>query len=190
VDHAPGFLALVDDAKRRVRETTPEAVRAKQEAGAAFHLVDVREDGEWAAGHAAGAVHLGKGIIERDIERTIPDRDAEIVLYCGGGFRSARALHGRGLASLARARAARREAGVLSVVDADRGAGAGGTPARLRFARLRMARLRICVSSRAQRRRSGVPPAPAPRSASAAFRNRILWRAVREELGDAELARV
>jgi rhodanese-related sulfurtransferase len=89
MEHAAGFLRLVEAARRRIRETTAEAVRAKQQAGARFHLVDVREDGEWQAGHAAGAVHLGKGIIERDIERTIPDREAEIILYCGGGYRSA-----------------------------------------------------------------------------------------------------
>jgi rhodanese-related sulfurtransferase len=80
---------MVDDAKRRVRETTAEEVRRRQQSGESFHLVDVREDDEWRAGRAQGAVHLGKGIIERDIERTIPDRQAEIILYCGGGFRSA-----------------------------------------------------------------------------------------------------
>jgi rhodanese-related sulfurtransferase len=89
VDHAEGFLRLVNDSKRRIRETTAEEVRRRQQAGDRFHLVDVREDDEWRAGRAAGAVHLGKGVIERDIERAIPDRDAEIVLYCGGGFRSA-----------------------------------------------------------------------------------------------------
>lgn len=88
--HSEGFLKVVNDAKSRVKETTPEDVRRKQEAGDAdFHFVDVREDLEWQAGHAAGALHLGKGIIERDIERTIPDKDAEIILYCGGGYRSA-----------------------------------------------------------------------------------------------------
>jgi rhodanese-related sulfurtransferase len=89
MDHSEGFLKLVADVKTRVRETTPEDVRHRQAAGARFHLIDVREDSEWTQGHAAGAVHLGKGIIERDIERAIPDRDAEIVLYCGGGLRSA-----------------------------------------------------------------------------------------------------
>ena len=89
MDHSPAFLKLVDGAKRRVRETTCEEVRRRQQGGERFHFVDVREDGEWAAGHAAGAMHLGKGIIERDIERTIPNRGDEIVLYCGGGFRSA-----------------------------------------------------------------------------------------------------
>ncbi len=89
MEHSEGFLNLVRDAKTRVRETTPEEVRRRQQAGERFHLVDVREDGEWAAGHAAGAIHLGKGIIERDIEKTLPERDADVVLYCGGGYRSA-----------------------------------------------------------------------------------------------------
>ena len=87
--HSTGFLNLVNDAKSRVRETTPEVVRRRQETGDPFHFVDVREDTEWERGRALGSIHLGKGIIERDIERAIPDRDAEIVLYCGGGFRSA-----------------------------------------------------------------------------------------------------
>ncbi len=89
MDHSSGFLNLVQDAKKRVRETTPESVRRRQETGERFHLVDVREDMEWERGHALGAIHIGKGIIERDIERAIPDRDEEIILYCGGGFRSA-----------------------------------------------------------------------------------------------------
>ncbi|HST21144.1 MAG TPA: rhodanese-like domain-containing protein [Blastocatellia bacterium] len=89
MDHSEGFLKLVNDAKSRVRETTPEEVRRKQEAGEKFHFVDVREDNEWQAAHAEGAIHLGKGIIERDIEKAIPDHDAEIILYCGGGYRSA-----------------------------------------------------------------------------------------------------
>jgi rhodanese-related sulfurtransferase len=89
MEHSPGFLKLVGESKGRVRETTPEEVRKRQEAGQGFHLVDVREDNEWQKGHAAGAIHLGKGIIERDIEKAIPDHDAEIVLYCGGGYRSA-----------------------------------------------------------------------------------------------------
>lgn len=80
---------MVHDAKSRVRETTPEEVRRRQEAGEKFHLVDVREDNEWQQAHAAGAIHLGKGIIERDIEKTVPDKDDEIILYCGGGYRSA-----------------------------------------------------------------------------------------------------
>lgn len=89
MDHSPGFLKSVNAAKGRVRENTPEDVRSKQEAGESFHFVDVREDNEWQKGHAAGAIHLGKGIIERDVEQAIPDHAAEIVLYCGGGFRSA-----------------------------------------------------------------------------------------------------
>ena len=87
--HAPEFLKLVDDAKTRVRECTVEDVRRRQQDGEPFHLIDVREDGEWAAGHAAGAIHLGKGVIERDIGKAVPDKDARLVLYCGGGFRSA-----------------------------------------------------------------------------------------------------
>ena len=89
MEHSEGFLKLVNDAKGRVRETTPEQVRKKQEAGESFHLIDVREDNEWQKGHAAGARHMGKGIIERDVEKAIPDHDAEIILYCGGGYRSA-----------------------------------------------------------------------------------------------------
>jgi len=87
--HSKGFLELVREAKKRVRETDVETILARLNKGEKFHLVDVREDNEWAAGHLPGAVHLGKGIIERDIERTIADPDAEIVLYCGGGYRSA-----------------------------------------------------------------------------------------------------
>ena len=87
--HAPGFLKLVQDANSRVKELTVDDVKAKLDRGEKFHLVDVREDSEWAAGHLPGAVHLGKGVIERDIEAKIPDPNAEIVLYCGGGFRSA-----------------------------------------------------------------------------------------------------
>ena len=87
--HAPGFLTAVDDAKRRVREVTTADLRERQTANPALHLVDVREDDEWRAGHVAGATHVGKGVIERDIEAAIPDKDAEIVLHCGGGFRSA-----------------------------------------------------------------------------------------------------
>ena len=87
--HSDGFLKLVDDAKKRIKEITVEEVRAKQERHEDFVLVDVREDREWDQGHAAGAIHLGKGIIERDIEGAVPDRTKEIVLYCGGGFRSA-----------------------------------------------------------------------------------------------------
>jgi rhodanese-related sulfurtransferase len=87
--HSPGFLKLVDDAKRRVRELTVEQVKAKLDRREQFTLVDVREDNEWAKDHVTGAIHLGKGIIERDAEQRLPDKNAEIVLYCGGGFRSA-----------------------------------------------------------------------------------------------------
>jgi rhodanese-related sulfurtransferase len=87
--HSPGFLALVVEAKRRIRETTVPAVKERIDRGAAFHLVDTREESEWQRGHLPGAIHLGKGIIERDIEQRIPDKAAPIVLYCGGGFRSA-----------------------------------------------------------------------------------------------------
>jgi rhodanese-related sulfurtransferase len=88
VKHSPGFLKLVDEAKSRVREISVEETRRKLETGKA-HVIDVREESEWAAGHARGAEHLGKGVIERDIEAGVPDRNAEIILYCGGGFRSA-----------------------------------------------------------------------------------------------------
>ncbi len=87
--HSESFLKLVDDAKTRVAEISVEEVRDKQSRGEQFLFVDVREDMEWAAGRAFGSIHLGKGIIERDIEHAIPDKNAEIILYCGGGFRSA-----------------------------------------------------------------------------------------------------
>jgi rhodanese-related sulfurtransferase len=87
--HAPRFLHLVEDAKARIRELTIHDVKAKIDGGEAFFLVDVREESEWAADHLPQAIHLGKGIIERDLEREIPEADAEILLYCGGGFRSA-----------------------------------------------------------------------------------------------------
>ncbi len=89
MQHAPGFLKIVEDAKSRVRECTVADVAQMRARGEKFTLVDVREDNEWAAGHLPGAVHLGKGVIERDVETTIPDPGAKIVLYCGGGFRSA-----------------------------------------------------------------------------------------------------
>jgi rhodanese-related sulfurtransferase len=86
--HSPGFLALVEEAKTRVRELTV-AQTLKAVNGGSARLIDVREDSEWAAGHAKGADHLGKGIIERDIETLVPDKDAELILYCGGGYRAA-----------------------------------------------------------------------------------------------------
>ncbi|MGH9355837.1 MAG: rhodanese-like domain-containing protein [Terriglobia bacterium] len=87
--HSPEFLALVNDAKTRIRETNVAEVKQWMDRGEKFHLVDTREDGEWERGHLPSAVHLGKGIIERDIENTIPEKSQKIVLYCGGGFRSA-----------------------------------------------------------------------------------------------------
>lgn len=87
--HTPGFLKIAAEAKARVRECTVADVAAKRAAGETFTLVDVREESEYAAGHAAGAIHIGKGVIERDIETKIPDPAAPIVLMCGGGFRSA-----------------------------------------------------------------------------------------------------
>ena len=87
--HPPRFLKIVDEAKSRVRECTVSDVKQKLDRRDKFHLVDVREDSEWANGHLPGALHLGKGVIERDVEQKIPDTSAEIVLYCGGGFRSA-----------------------------------------------------------------------------------------------------
>jgi rhodanese-related sulfurtransferase len=89
MDHSPGFLRIVDDARTRIRELTVDDVRAMLDAGETFHLIDVREESEWSLGRLPGARHLGKGIIERDIEITIPQQDAKIVLYCGGGYRSA-----------------------------------------------------------------------------------------------------
>lgn len=89
MSHAPGFLKIVQDAKTRVTECTVDDVVAKQAKQHPFIFVDVREDDEWKAGRAKGAIHLGKGVIERDVEATIPDKSREIILYCGGGFRSA-----------------------------------------------------------------------------------------------------
>src|SRR5579884_1181817 len=87
--HNAAFLALVNDAKSRVKEIDIAQYQSMVSSGDRHVLDDVREDNEWAAGHVAGAVHLGKGIIERDIEKTVPNRDTKLVLYCGGGFRSA-----------------------------------------------------------------------------------------------------
>ncbi len=90
--HAPAFLAIVNDAKSRIVETSVNVVKKRIESNdSSFILVDVREDREWEKGHLPGAIHLGKGVIERDIEKTISDLNAEIILYCGGGFRSAMA---------------------------------------------------------------------------------------------------
>ena len=87
--HSSQFLKLVQDAKKNVKETNVADVKRRSDSGEKFLLVDVREDNEWAKGHLPGAVHLGKGIIERDIEQRAPDTNAKIILYCGGGFRSA-----------------------------------------------------------------------------------------------------
>ena len=87
--HSEGFLNLVNEAKRRIREVTVAETKARIAQNPAARLIDVREDNEWQAAHAAGAVHLGKGIIERDIEREVPDKTTELILYCGGGYRSA-----------------------------------------------------------------------------------------------------
>jgi rhodanese-related sulfurtransferase len=87
--HAPKFLSIVNDAKKRVKETNVAGVKRRIDAGEKFTLVDVREESEWASGHLPGAIHLGKGIIERDVEQRIPATDAKLILYCGGGFRSA-----------------------------------------------------------------------------------------------------
>lgn len=87
--HEPGFLAIVNDAKKRIKEADYRDIKKRLDAGEKMILVDTREDNEWARGHIPGAIHLGKGVIERDIEKTIPDKHAPLVLYCGGGFRSA-----------------------------------------------------------------------------------------------------
>lgn len=87
--HNQGFLDLVNDAKSRVKEINIDQYKQMKESGEDHLLIDVREESEWTAGHAAGAIHLGKGVIERDIETKVPDRDKTLVLYCGGGFRSA-----------------------------------------------------------------------------------------------------
>jgi rhodanese-related sulfurtransferase len=87
--HSTGFLKLVDDAKTRIRELTVEETRTRLLLNEGARLIDVREDHEWQAAHAAGAEHLGKGVIERDIEQLVPDKDTPLILYCGGGYRSA-----------------------------------------------------------------------------------------------------
>ena len=87
--HAPGFLKIVEDAKNRIRETNVDEVKNRMDGGQKFVLVDVREESEFAKDHLPGAIHLGKGVIERDIESRVPDPATPLVLYCGGGFRSA-----------------------------------------------------------------------------------------------------
>jgi rhodanese-related sulfurtransferase len=89
MDHSEKFLRIVEDAKTRIREISMSEVKRKMDAGERFQLLDVREESEWAKGHLPGARHLGKGVLERDVEKAIPDSTSEIVLYCGGGFRSA-----------------------------------------------------------------------------------------------------
>ncbi|HEY0080994.1 MAG TPA: rhodanese-like domain-containing protein [Pyrinomonadaceae bacterium] len=89
MQHSEGFLKLVADARARIRELTVAEARARLAANGEAQLIDVREDREWQQGHAAGALHMGRGIIERDIERRFPDHDRELILYCGGGYRSA-----------------------------------------------------------------------------------------------------
>jgi rhodanese-related sulfurtransferase len=87
--HAPQFLKLVNEAKKKIKETNVADVKRRLEAGERFILVDTREDSEWASGRIPGAIHLGKGVIERDIEQAVPDTQTKLILYCGGGFRSA-----------------------------------------------------------------------------------------------------
>jgi rhodanese-related sulfurtransferase len=89
MQHSDNFMKIVNDAKTRVKETNVPDVKKRRAAGEKFLLVDVREESEWKAGHAVDAVHLGKGVIERDIVKAIPDPSAKVILYCGGGFRSA-----------------------------------------------------------------------------------------------------
>ena len=89
MQHAPGFLKIVDDARSRVKETTVDEIKRRLDRGEKFMLVDVREESEFAKDHLPGAIHLGKGVIERDIEARVPDPKTELILYCGGGFRSA-----------------------------------------------------------------------------------------------------
>lgn len=127
MSHAPGFLRLVDDAKTRVREVSVDEWRARSAEAPGLVLVDVREDDEWRAGRVDGAIHLGKGVIERDIEAAVPDTGAELVLYCGGGFRSALAADAlqtmgyTNVASLAGGWRALQAAGVPTVSDKDAG---------------------------------------------------------------------
>ena len=87
--HSAQFLKLVNEAKKKIKETNVAEVKRRTDAGEKFQLVDVREDNEWAKGHLPGAVHMGRGIIERDIEQRVPDTNMKLILYCGGGFRSA-----------------------------------------------------------------------------------------------------
>ncbi len=94
--HSPAFLKLVDEAKTHIRQLNPETVKKRLDQGDSFLLVDTREDREWDQGHIVGAIHIGRGIIERDIELHVPDKNTEIILYCGGGYRSALAADNLG----------------------------------------------------------------------------------------------
>jgi rhodanese-related sulfurtransferase len=122
--HSPGFLALVADARTRIREVSVDDVARLVAGGEAMHLIDVREEGEWRAGHLPGARHLCRGIIERDIEAAVPDRASSIILYCGGGYRSALAADNlqrmgyRRVVSMAGGWRAWTEAGLAVVRDA------------------------------------------------------------------------
>lgn len=89
MEHPPKFMAICEDARTRIQETDVEAVKARLDRGDDFLLIDTREDREWNKGHIPGAIHMGKGVIERDIEAKVPDTDREMILYCGGGYRSA-----------------------------------------------------------------------------------------------------
>lgn len=89
MEHPPKFLAICEDARTRIQETDVETVKARLDRGDDFLLIDTREDREWNKGHLPGAIHIGKGVIERDIEAKVPDTDREMILYCGGGYRSA-----------------------------------------------------------------------------------------------------
>ena len=89
MDHSPGFLKLVNEVRPKIKEITVDEARQRRAENPRLLLVDVREDNEWAAGHATQALHLGKGVLERDLEKAVPDQKAEIIMYCGGGYRSA-----------------------------------------------------------------------------------------------------
>lgn len=89
MEHPPKFMAICEDARTRIEETDVETVKARLDRGDDFLLIDTREDREWNKGHLPGAIHIGKGVIERDIEAKVPDTDCEMILYCGGGYRSA-----------------------------------------------------------------------------------------------------
>jgi rhodanese-related sulfurtransferase len=94
--HSPRFLAIIEDAKSRIKETDVPTTLQRLTKDASFHLIDVREESEWSRGHLPRAIHLGKGVLERDIEKQVPNLDDEIILYCGGGFRSALAAENLG----------------------------------------------------------------------------------------------